>query len=96
MLWQTKADAKAKVKWELRARPRIASRLLEEQLALARRILNPNVPSSDDLAGQIMRLASVTLELHRQLSNGTPFPSLWLAPLSIVGEQTEGGAKNSS
>ncbi len=43
-----------------------------------------------------MRLASVTLELHRKLSSGTPFPSLWLAPLSIVGEQTEGGAKNSS
>jgi hypothetical protein len=78
---------------EARAMARIASKLLEEQLALARRILNP---TSDVLAGEIMRLASVTLELHRKLSNGTPFPALWLTPLSIVGEQTEGGAKNSS
>ena len=74
---------------------RIASKLLEEQLALARRILMPTTASHGVLAGEILRLASVTLELHRKLSNGTPFPRAWLTSPNMVGEPTEDGAKNS-
>ena len=59
---------------------RIATNLLEEQLTLARRVLSPPPAGGRKIAADdILRLASVTLELHRKLSNGTPFPSEWLA-----------------
>jgi len=57
---------------------RIATNLLQEQLAIARRILSP-VPDARAVGAEdILRLASVTLELHRKLSSGTPFPAVWL------------------
>ncbi len=55
---------------------RIATNLLQEQLTLARRILTPD--AREVQAEDILRLARVTLELHRRLSSGTPFPSAWL------------------
>jgi len=57
---------------------RIATNLLQEQLALARRILSPVADARAVGAEDILRLASVTLELHRKLSSGTPFPAVWL------------------
>jgi hypothetical protein len=57
---------------------RIATTLLQEQLRLARRILTPPSDAPEIGADEILRLASVTLELHRKLSSGTPFPSVWL------------------
>ncbi len=58
---------------------RIATNLLHEQLTLARRILLSPEPSSRDVRGEdVLRLASITIELHRKLSSGTPFPSVWL------------------
>jgi hypothetical protein len=57
---------------------RTASKLLEEQLSLARRILSPQPAPGDLLVRDIMRLASLTLEIHHKLSSGTPFPSVWL------------------
>jgi hypothetical protein len=56
---------------------RIATNLLQEQLTLARRILTPD--GRQVQAEDILRLARVTLELHRRLSSGTPFPAVWLA-----------------
>jgi hypothetical protein len=58
---------------------RTATKLLEEQLSLARRILSPQLAPGDLLVRDIMRLATVTLEIHQRLSTGTPFPSVWLA-----------------
>ena len=58
---------------------RTASTLLEEQLSLARRILSPQQVPGDNLVRDIMRLASVTLELHQKLCTGTAFPSVWLS-----------------
>ena len=71
---------------------RIATNLLEEQLTLARRILTPPLAGGREVAAKdILRLASVTLELHRKLSNGTPFPSVWLAgTLGAPGERATG------
>ena len=68
---------------------RIASNLLHEQLTLARRILSPE-PSSREVRGEdVRRLASVTIELHRKLSSGTPFPSVWLGgTLRSPGDRT--------
>ena len=56
----------------------IATNLLEEQLMLARRILSPDPDGRDIGADEVLRLARVTIELHRKLSSGTPFPSVWL------------------
>jgi hypothetical protein len=71
---------------------RIATNLLEEQLTLARRVLSlPSAGGREIAAKDILRLASVTLELHRKLSNGTPFPSAWLAgTLGAAGERAKG------
>jgi hypothetical protein len=70
---------------------RTASKLLEEQLLLARRILSPQQAPGHILVKDIMRLASVTLEIHQKLSSGTPFPSVWLsagcAPADTVEER---------
>ncbi len=68
---------------------RIATNLLHEQLTLARRILSPE-PSSREVRGEdVLRLASITIELHRKLSSGTPFPSVWLGgTLRYPGERT--------
>ena len=64
---------------------RIATTLLQEQLTLARRILTPDERQVQ--AEDILRLARVTLELHRRLSSGTPFPSVWLGgPLRVPAE----------
>ena len=58
---------------------RIATNLLQEQLTLARRILQPASRDGREVGVEdVLRLASVTLELHRKLSSGTPFPSVWL------------------
>ena len=57
---------------------RIATNLLQEQLTLARRILDPEPGSRDVRVDEVVRLARVTIELHRRLSSGTPFPSVWL------------------
>jgi hypothetical protein len=57
---------------------RIATNLLHEQLALARRILSPSIEAQEIQAEEVLRLASVTIELHRKLCTGTPFPSAWL------------------
>jgi hypothetical protein len=57
---------------------RIATKLLQEQLTLARRILSPQPDGREVRAEDVLRLASVTIELHRKLSSGTPFPSVWL------------------
>ena len=66
---------------------RIATNLLQEQLTLARRILTPD--GRQVQAEDILRLARVTLELHRKLSSGTPFPSVWLAgTLGVSAEST--------
>jgi hypothetical protein len=56
----------------------IATNLLREQLSLARRILQPQPDGQEIRADEILRLASVTIELHRKLCTGTPFPSVWL------------------
>ncbi len=70
---------------------RIATNLLREQLTLARRILNPPADAGAISAEDILRLASVTLELHRKLSSGTPFPSVWLgSTLRAPGERARG------
>ena len=70
---------------------RTASKLLEEQLLLARRILSPQQAPGQILVKDIMRLASVTLEIHQKLSSGMPFPSVWLsagcAPADTVEER---------
>ena len=58
---------------------RIATNLLQEQLTLARRILSPQPDGREIGAEDILRLATVTIELHRKLSSGIPFPSVWLA-----------------
>jgi hypothetical protein len=58
---------------------RTASTLLQEQLSLARKILSPDPGRSDVQAKDIMRLASITLELHHKLSTGTAFPTAWLS-----------------
>ena len=58
---------------------RTASKLLEEQLSLARKILSPQPAPTPLLVKDIMRLASLTLEFHQRLSRGTPFPSAWLS-----------------
>ncbi|WP_242340693.1 hypothetical protein [Anaeromyxobacter sp. SG66] len=57
---------------------RIATNLLQEQLTLARRILSPQPDGREIGVEDVLRLASVTIELHRKLSSGTPFPSVWL------------------
>ena len=68
---------------------RIATNLLQEQLTLARRILQPQPDGREIGADEILRLASVTIELHRKLSSGTPFPSVWLGgTLRSPGERT--------
>jgi hypothetical protein len=68
---------------------RIATRLLHEQLTLARRILSPPPDGREVGAQDVLRLASVTIELHRKLSSGTPFPSVWLGgTLRSPGERT--------
>ncbi len=72
---------------------RIASKLLEEQLVLARRILSPQRAPGHDLAKDVMRLASVALELHQRLSTGTPFPSAWLSPRKPPLEASQAGSK---
>ena len=59
---------------------RTASQLLEEQLRLARRVLSPATTEPVIAAAEIMRLASLTLELHRKLTEGLPFPAAWLSP----------------
>ncbi len=69
---------------------RIASKLLEEQLSLARRILTPQLAPGHVLAKDIMRLASVTLEIHQRLSSGTPFPSAWLSSRCSLSDSGEG------
>ena len=70
---------------------RIATNLLQEQLTLARRILQPQPDGQEIRADEILRLASVTIELHRKLSTGTPFPSVWLgATLRAPGEGARG------
>jgi hypothetical protein len=68
---------------------RIATNLLQEQLTLARRILAPDAREVG--AEDVLRLARVTLELHRKLSSGIPFPSVWLsATLRSPGESVRG------
>ncbi len=68
---------------------RIATNLLQEQLTLARRILSPQPDGREVRAEDVLRLASVTIELHRKLSSGTPFPSVWLGgTLRSPGERT--------
>jgi hypothetical protein len=57
---------------------RTASKLLDEQLSLARKILSPGARDGLLQANDIMRLASITLELHQKLSTGTAFPTAWL------------------
>ena len=70
---------------------RIATNLLQEQLALARRILSPSLDGHEVEAEEVMRLASVTIELHRKLCTGTPFPSAWLgARLRTPAESARG------
>ena len=72
---------------------RIATNLLQEQLTLARRILMPPLAGGREVAAEdILRLASVTLELHRKLSNGTPFPSVWLAGTPRTPEERAKGS----
>jgi hypothetical protein len=73
---------------------RTATKLLEEQLSLARRILSPQLAPGDLLVRDIMRLASVTLEIHRRLSSGTPFPSVWLSA-GTPSDAVEGYGKGS-
>jgi hypothetical protein len=66
---------------------RIATNLLQEQLTLARRILSPQPDGREVGIEDIVRLATVTIELHRKLSSGTPSPSVWLAgTLRATGE----------
>jgi hypothetical protein len=66
---------------------RIATNLLQEQLTLARRILSPQPDGREIGVEDVLRLASVTIELHRKLSSGTPFPSVWLGgTLRVPGE----------
>ena len=43
-----------------------------------KRILQPQPDGQEIGADEILRLASVTIELHRKLCTGTPFPSAWL------------------
>ena len=70
---------------------RIATNLLQEQLTLARRILSPQPDGHEIRANDVLRLARVTLELHRKLSGGVPFPSVWLsATLRSPGESVRG------
>ncbi len=70
---------------------RIATNLLQEQLTLARRILSPSPEMRAVGVEDILRLASVTLELHRKLSSGIPFPSMWLAgTLGAPAERAKG------
>ncbi len=71
---------------------RTATNLLQEQLSLARRILSPPAAGGREVAAEdILRLASVTLELHRKLSSGIPFPSMWLAgTLGAPAERAKG------
>ena len=57
---------------------RIATNLLQEQLTLARRILTPQPGGREVQVDEVVRLARVTIELHRRLSTGTPVPSVWL------------------
>ena len=65
---------------------RTASKLLEEQLSLARKILSPSAGDSYLQAKDIMRLARITLELHQKLSTGTAFPTAWLSSPSKFSE----------
>ena len=58
------------------ALPRLASRLLSEQLLLARKVLDPR--SEAISASDALRLAEVTLELDRHIRGGRPLPSAWL------------------
>jgi hypothetical protein len=74
---------------------RTASKLLEEQLLLVRRILSPQQASGHILAKDIMRLASVTLEIHQRLSSGTPFPSAWLSSPSPLSDSVETSSTDS-
>ena len=74
---------------------RIASKLLDEQLSLARRILTPQLAPGHLLAKDIMRLAAVTLEIHQRLSSGTPFPSAWLSSPSPLSESVEAASTDS-
>jgi len=70
---------------------RIATNLLQEQLTLARRILSPQPDGREIGVEDVLRLASVTIELHRKLSSGTPFPSVWLGgTLRAPGESARG------
>ncbi len=70
---------------------RIATNLLQEQLALARRILQPQPAGREIGADEILRLARVTIELHRKLCTGTPFPLAWLGgTLRAPGESARG------
>jgi len=70
---------------------RIATNLLQEQLTLARRILQPQLDGREIGAAEVLRLASVTIELHRKLCTGTPFPSVWLGGmLRAPGEGARG------
>jgi hypothetical protein len=67
---------------------RIATNLLQEQLTLALRILYPRPDGREIGAEDVLRLARLTIELHRKLSSGTPFPSVWLGgTLRAAGER---------
>jgi hypothetical protein len=69
---------------------RIATNLLQEQLKLALRILHPHPDGREIGAEEVLRLARVTIELHRKLSSGTPFPSAWLVgTLRAAGERAD-------
>jgi hypothetical protein len=61
---------------------RIATNLLQEQLMLARRILSPQPDGREIGVEDVLRFASVTIELHQKLSSGTPFPAVWLGGTS--------------
>ena len=74
---------------------RTASKLLEEQLLLARRILSPQQAPGHILVKDIMRLATVTLEIHQRLSSGTPFPSAWLSSPSPLSDSVEASSTGS-
>ncbi len=68
---------------------RIATNRLHEQLTLARRILSPEPSSREMRREDVVRLANITMELHRKLSSGTPFPSVWLGgTLRSPGDRT--------
>ena len=64
----------------------VATKLLKEQIALARKILSPDPLHGSVDAQDIMRLARLALELHHRLSTGTPFPAAWLSAPSKLSQ----------